>query len=203
MPRWTLRFNPTPADRFSAARPVATSLELTASRGETPKVEGRKLTSGAGSSLAEDQSRILRIGGIGKLRPDGVKEILQLQYSPQGTRRLLLSEEAPIDGGQGRAPDANTLISAGLGFCFMTQFGRFATIMKKQLDRYRILQHTHFSPGRDPGRPGVTDPVETHVYLDSSEAEDVARTVLDMSEQTCFLHALCRTPTETRVTVVD
>ena len=40
---------------------------------------------------------------------------------------------------------------------------------------------------------GVADPVETHVYLDTPEDEEFARTTLDMGEQTCFLHATCRT----------
>ena len=38
--------------------------------------------------------------------------------------------------------------------------------------------------------------VETHVYLDTREGMDFARRCLDMGEQTCFLHALYRTPLE-------
>ncbi len=62
-------------------------------------------------------------GATCTLRDDGMKEILQLQYSPHGTSFNFLSEEAPEHGGLGRAPDANSYISAGIGFCFMTQFG--------------------------------------------------------------------------------
>ena len=32
-------------------------------------------------------------------------------------------------------------------------------------------------------------------------AKNVARACLEMGEQTCFLHALCRTPLQTRVSV--
>jgi hypothetical protein len=49
--------------------------------------------------------------------------------------------------------------------------------------------------------PGSADPIETHVSLNTPEDDDFAREVLDMSEQTCFLHALCRTDTPTRITV--
>jgi hypothetical protein len=73
----------------------------------------------------------------------------------------------------------------------MTQFGRYASITRKRLDDYRIVQDTHFYPGED-GSPGWLDPVETHVYLDSPESVDFARQTLDMGEQTCFLHATCR-----------
>jgi hypothetical protein len=40
------------------------------------------------------------------------------------------------------------------------------------------------------------------VYLTSTEDEAFARRCLAMGEQTCFLHALCRTPLPTNVTVV-
>jgi hypothetical protein len=43
--------------------------------------------------------------------------------------------------------------------------------------------------------------VETHVYLDTPEGVEFARTIVDVSEQTCFLHALCRTDLRTRLRV--
>jgi hypothetical protein len=80
----------------------------------------------------------------------------------------------------------------------MTQFGRYATITKHRLDGYRIAQDMHLSAGR---RTGVMDPIETHVHLETPEGDDFARTVVDRSEQTCFLHALCRTQLEPKVTI--
>ena len=105
-------------------------------------------------------------------------------------------------GGQGRAPDAASYISAGIGFCFMTQLGRYAKIAKKDLSDYRVLQDTHFSLGgatANTGEAGSADPVETHVDLVSEEDDAFAQTALAMSEQTCFLHALCRTDIKTRI----
>ena len=84
----------------------------------------------------------------------------------------------------------------------MTQFGRYASIAKKELAAYRIVQDTHFSKGGASGGTGVAGtaaPVETHVYLETPEGDDFARQVLDMSEQTCFLHALCRTELKARL----
>ncbi len=153
------------------------------------EVEG---AGGVNSSLQEQQKRMLHVHGECTLRDDGVKEIEQNLLKPIGSDFGYLSDEAPEFGGQGLAPDAATYISAGVGFCFMTQFGRYAKIVKKPLNSYRIVQDTHFSARG----PGWADPVETHVYLNTGEDDDFARAALDMSEQTCFLHALCRTDLE-------
>lgn len=109
-------------------------------------------------------------------------------------------------GGRGRAPDAASYISAGIGFCFMTQLGRYAKILKKDLQEYRIIQDTHFSLGGasgGTGKPGEAAPIETHVYLKDGEDDEFARAVLDMGEQTCFLHAFCRTELKAKVRVTE
>lgn len=162
-----------------------------------------KYTSGESSSMAREQDRVLHLRGTMTLRDDGLKVVEVKLYSPQGSIFELLSEEPEGHGGRGRAPDAMTYVAAGIGFCFMTQFGRYAGIVGKELSDYRIVQDTHFSMGASSaggdgdttgtGDPARADPVETHVFLRSPEGEAFARDVLDMSEQTCFLHALCRT----------
>lgn len=200
--------HPDPGDHFDAAIPAAGSSDtkLVWPNGTTPKKEVAGGTATASSSLAAEQNRTLNIGGICTLRPDGMKEIVQLQYSPHGTSFTFLSEEAPGNGAKSRAPDANALISAGIGFCFMTQFGRFVSMLKLDLEEYRIVQDTHFSLGGasgKTGKQGEADPVETHVYLQTSESDDVAREMLDISEQTCFLHALCRTDLKPKVKIAE
>jgi hypothetical protein len=158
----------------------------------------------AGDSLAAEQSRLLHVRGIGTLREDGVKDVELHLYNPHGTVFRVLSDEAPEHGGRGLAPDAVSYISAGIGFCFMTQFGRYAKIVNKELRRYRILQDTHFSLGRasgGAGESGQADPVETHVYLDTGEDDEFAQRILDMAEQTCFLHALCKADLKTQVSI--
>ena len=195
-----------PAERdpdtdFDQARPGSGDWsDLIRRGGLTPKAEHSVTL--ANDSLAERQDRLLHLRGICTLRHDGVKEIEQQLYNPHGSIFRFLSDEAPSDGGAGRAPDAASYISAGIGFCFMTQFGRYAKIVRKQLDRYRIVQDTHFSlGGTGSGDPGRADPVETHVYLDTQEDDDFARTALDMAEQTCFLHAFCKTALKTKVSI--
>ncbi|MDJ1006997.1 MAG: OsmC family protein [Paracoccaceae bacterium] len=188
----------------AAPEPAPTDLTLIERRGMSPKKEVRKGTAAAASSLTDEQDRTLNPAAICTLHEDGIKEIEQHLYSPHGSIFRFLSEEAPSAGGQGRAPDAVSFISAGIGFCFMTQFGRMASMEKLDLPHYSIVQDTHFSLGGasgGTGKAGQADPVETHVHLQTSESDDVARDMLDVSERTCFLHAFCRTDLKTKLKV--
>ena len=169
---------------------------------EAEQVEG--VPGGAKTSLQEHQSRTLHVRGVCTVRGDGVKVIEQSLFAPIGSTFRYLSDEAPEFGGKGLAPDAATYLSAGIGFCFMTQLGRYADIMRRDLGDYRICQDTFFSPGGasgGTGSPGVASPVETHLYVDTGEDDEFARMLLDMGEQTCFLHALCRTEVRAKVRV--
>ncbi len=190
---------PDPGNHFAKAQPAPSNLALMEPVGPTPKKDVVKGTATGGSSLADEQDRRLNIGAVAELREDGLKDLQQMQYSPHGTSFRFLSSE------DGRAPDANTLISAGIGFCFMTQFGRFVSMLKLDLPDYRIVQDTHFSLGGasgGTGKAGEADPIETHVYLKTGESDETAREMLDISEQTCFLHAFCRTDLKTKLKVV-
>lgn len=196
---------PDPAPAFERVVPEPPSEPLLAKVGKTPRKEVAKGTAAGGSSLSDEQDRRLDIGAVATVRPDGVKEITQMTYSPHGSAFRFLSDEAPQNGGQGRAPDAASYISAGIGFCFMTQFGRFASMLGLDLPAYRIVQDTHFSLGGasgGTGQAGRADPVETHVFLETAESDEVAREMLGVSERTCFLHAFCRTDLKTRLRLV-
>ena len=171
-----------PLARFDRVEPEPGAEELLRKLRTADQVEGE---GGVESSLRPEQSRTLNARAVCTIRADGVKEIDQFLFKPVGSQFRLLSDEG------GRAPDAFSYLAAGLGFCFMTQLGRYAAITKRRLDGYRIVQDTHFSASG-----GQADPVETHVFLDGAEDADAARQMLDMGEQTCFLHALCRTDLE-------
>ena len=188
-----------PGNHFAKSIAEDNSLTLMKPVGPTPKKEVKRGTSSVAGSLAEEQDRRLNIGAVAIMREDGLKEIQQMQYSPYGTSFRFLSSE------DGRAPDANTLISAGIGFCFMTQFGRFVSMLNLDLPDYRIVQDTHFSLGGatgGTGKAGEAGPIETHVYLETSEPDQTAQEMLDISERTCFLHAFCQTDLKTRLKIV-
>lgn len=201
VPRLDAPAMPDPDARFETVMPAPGAWDELLVKGEmTPKTD--ETTSGAGSSLAEQQDRRLHIRVQCSLRADGVKVIHQSMFNPQGTQFRFLSDEAPENGGKGLAPDAAGYISAGIGFCFMTQLGRYAKIVKRDLKAYRIIQDTHFSLGgasAGTGKIGEAAAPETHVYIDSGEDGEFARTLLAMGEQTCFLHAFCRTALKTKI----
>ena len=161
----------------------------------------------AGDSLKEEQDRTLHLRGICTIRPDGIKQVEQQLFNPHGSTFTFLCEETVIEGKgncQSRAPDAASYIAAGIGFCFMTQFGRHAKITQKNLKNYQIIQDIHFSVGGatgGTGKAGSAAPVETHVYLETGEDDAFARNLLDMAEQTCFLHAFCKADLKAKVTV--
>jgi hypothetical protein len=196
---------PDPGDMFDRAQPMPGDWSgLIVRNGMSPKTE--ETVTLAGDSLKDEQDRTLHVRGICTLRPDGIKHIEQQLFNPHGSIFHYLCEEGSENGGKGRAPDAASYISAGIGFCFLTQLGRYAKIAKKALGSYRIIQDTHFSLGGASGRTGKqgdADPVETTLYIDSGEDDDFARAALDMSEQTCFLHAFCRTDLKAKVRITQ
>ncbi len=190
---------PDPAACFARAEPSAGDWSSVVRRaGKTPRLAHTVTL--ANDSLAEQQSRLLHVRGICTPRPDGVLEVEQRLYNPHGSIFRFLCDDA-ADGA--RAPDASSYVAAGVAFCFMTQFGRYAAIAKRKLEHCRVTQDLHWSAGAEAaaGGEGQAEPVETHVFVDSAEDDAFARTLLEMSEQTCFLHALCRTALQTEVTV--
>ncbi len=187
---------PDPAAYFAGAEPQTRTWSSTVRRGgKTPRLAHTVTL--ANDSLAEQQRRLLHVRGICTLRADGVLEVEQHLYNPHGSIFHFLCDAT--DGR--RAPDAASYVAAGIAFCFMTQFGRYAAIAKRKLEHCRVTQDLHWSPGADAAAEGEAEPVETHVFVDSAEDDAFARTLLEMSEQTCFLHALCRTALQTEVTV--
>jgi uncharacterized OsmC-like protein len=160
---------------------------------------------GDGGGLTETQNRLLHVRGACTVREDGVKEIVVQLRKPAGAAFRFLSDE-PQGDGSGRAPDAASYLAAGIAFCFMTQFGRYAAIARKSLENYRLVQDLHLPQGGASGGPGTVgsaDPVETHVFLETEHGEEFGQQALAMSEQTCFLHAMCRSALETRIRVLS
>lgn len=182
--------------RFDLLRPAPGTWEALLERGgPTPRTG--EADSGPGSSLAETQDRRLHVRAVCTLRDDGLKDIQQSMFNPQGTMFRFLSDP----DGQ-RAPDASAYVATGIGFCFMTQLGRYAKIARRDLQRYAIVQDIDFSQGGATGQTGHAGDASaprTTVSITSSEDADFARQLLKMGEQTCFLHALCRTALKTRI----
>ena len=149
---------------------------------------------GAGAALKDEQKRTLLIRSRVTLRADGVHQVRVQIHRPIGSIFQFIVDENTSGKSVARAPDGLSYVSAGIAFCYMTQLGRYAQISKKDVEHYSIVQDNRFD--RVAGR---TFPVDTHVYLDTTEDEDSCRTIARMAEQTCFLHAACRMSNETRL----
>jgi len=154
---------------------------------------------------ASDQKRKLQVRAVLRLREDGLKTIQTQCIQPSGGSVFnFLSDDSLAFGGQGRAPTGLDYISAGVSFCFMTQLGRFAGIVKQDLQSYGIVQDSCFSlPGGSAhlDKVATAESVDTHVFLTSDAGDEANRVLVDMGEQTCYLHACYRGVSKTRLLI--
>ncbi len=160
---------------------------------------------GAGSSLQAEQKRTLHVHGDANWLGDMLMESVVHLYKPIGSSFRFVSDETKTQGGKASAPPPLAYLSAGIGFCYMTQLGRFAHIKKQALDSYRIVQKSAFQFSGDSrvGSRGATiEPVDTRVFLDAQFAEDDdGPRLVRMGQQTCFLHAAMRGEHPSRISV--
>ena len=151
--------------------------------------------------LSDVQKRKVHVRGVGSLRADGLRDIEVACFVPIGSVFSFISDDSELVGGQGRAPSGLAYLSAGLTFCFMTQLGRYASVAKQKMSSYQIVQDTTFSlPSGAKGAGELESfPVDTHVFIGTEENGEKTQKLLDMGEQTCYLHAACRSAIKTRI----
>jgi uncharacterized OsmC-like protein len=189
---------------FDAARPDAGAdfpRDIIMKLGAAQSVLG--VEGGAGSSLRSEQKRTLHVRGIATLRVDGLTETRVQLFKPIGSSFRFLCDLEHSGGGR-RAPSPLEYLSAGVAFCYLTQIGRYATIMKHDLERYAIAQRMAFGHASGDGAattPPSADAVRTHVEIVTAADDATVRKIVDMGERTCFLHAAARTPLKTRIRI--
>ncbi len=152
---------------------------------------------GAGSSLRSEQKRTLHIHTEALLREDGLKELEISLIKPIGSSFKFISDETSED-----APPSLAYLSAGVGFCYMTQLGRYAKIVKLGLNSYSIVQDNIFMISgsvRDENLRTSAKSVDTHLFVNLEGSDQDAQRLLKMGEQTCFLHAAMRTSIRTKL----
>jgi len=128
---------------------------------------------------------MLHVRGIVSQGENGLLECRVQLLKPIGSTFRFLCDYQHVTA----APPPLAYLSAGVGFCFMTQVGRYATIVKQNLHAYRIVQDNAFT--FDQGEV-MAHPVDTHLFVEMDEDASAAQQLLSMSEQTCFLHAAMR-----------
>lgn len=92
------------------------------------------------------------------------------------------------DAGAAGAPSSAVLMAAGIGFCYMTQLGRYAHAVKRPIRDYRMIQAIDVPlPGSDGSQTPV---IGTKLFVDLDERdEDFARELTYSGKRTCFLHS--------------
>jgi len=159
---------------------------------------------GAGSSLKAEQRRTLHVRGEARLT-EGLQMEAQVRLlKPIGSTFCFRADETPALGGAGLAPPPLAYVSAGVGFCYMTQLGRYAHIEQWPLDSYAIVQDNAYgSVGAlaDGGLRSSATPFRTHVFVRSGQSDAEARRLVVVGERTCFLHAAMRGAFPSRVRI--
>jgi len=108
---------------------------------------------------------------------------------PVGSHFAFKSDEL---GASGVAPSGLAYQAAGISFCYMTQLLRYAEYLKYKVSAIRLTQFNPYGLSgnmADGTLEGVAGPVDTHLFLDGEEPDDVMQQLLIMGARTCYLHA--------------
>lgn len=116
-----------------------------------------------------------------------------------GAAFRITCDERP-DGGE--APSGLAVMAAGIAFCYMTQFTRYIEHRKHKVRAIRFVQTLPFTLAgslADGTLAGGLEPVDTHVFLHAEEPDEVMQNLLEVAENTCYLHAALRNSLPGRV----
>ena len=105
----------------------------------------------------------------------------------------------------GSAPTGLACIAASIAFCYMTQFTRYIEHRKHKVRAIRFVQTLPFTltgNALDGSLVGGLEPVDTHVFLNADEPDEVLQNLLEVAENTCYLHAALRSTLPSRVSLV-
>jgi hypothetical protein len=133
--------------------------------------------------------------------PDAAAGVWAATVHPAGPGarfRIRCDERADAEG----APAALAHAAAGIAFCYMTQLTRYIEHRKHKVRQVRMVQTLPFTLAGAAAagtlRGGV-EPVDTHVFLNAEEPDEVMQNLLEVAENTCYLHAALRSAIPSRV----
>ena len=173
------------------ARPPTDGIITKVKEAETVQgVEG-----GAGSSLKAEQKRTLHVHGEARSTDGMAMETDIRLFKPIGSSFRFHCDETAENGGAESAPSPLAYVGAGVGFCYMTQLGRYAHILKKGLASYSLIQDNGFRYDGSAAEGTwfvAGEPFDTQVFMESDDGHAVAADFVRTSERTCFLHAAMR-----------
>ncbi len=133
-------------------------------------------------------------------REDGVVATTVYPTSPGSRFRIRCDERTDDVVG----PSGLACVAAGIAFCFLTQFTRYIEYRHHKVRAIRLVQETPFtlsSNGADFLAGGI-EPVDTHVFLNAEDPDEVMQNLLEVAENTCYLHAALRGAAPSRIEAV-
>ncbi len=104
-------------------------------------------------------------------------------------------DERTAGSGSNAAPSGLASIAAGIAFCYMTQFTRYIEHRSHKVRAIRFVQTLPFTlagSAADGSLRGGLEPVDTHVFLHAEEPDAVMQNLLEVAENTCYLHSALR-----------
>ncbi len=117
-----------------------------------------------------------------------------------GASNFALKSDERVDGDM--APSGLALLSAGIGFCYMTQLSRYIEYQKMAIRGVRLVQYTPYTLDVDDGHlRGGAEPADTHLFLSGDEDTDTFERLMKIAEVTCYLHKTMSDALEPKVTV--
>ena len=149
-----------------------------------------------GSGLDTVQNRRNRVSATARVTADGS---IVGETGIARPKAGVFAYRGSSDAGAPTAPSSAVLLAAGIGFCFMTQLGRYAAAVKRPVHDYRMIQAIDIPlPG---AAPGTTPVIGTALFLNLDSADpDFARDVMHSGRRTCFLHSTLQSNLRCRVT---
>jgi uncharacterized OsmC-like protein len=148
---------------------------------------------------AEVTARTIRVI-TGNSRFAGLNGICEVDayLSLPGVSHFAIKADERPDGDE--APCGLSHIAAGIVFCYMTQISRYIEHMKLDIHGTRIVQLAPYGLGAD--RRGGAEPVDTHLFFNGEEGDEMHERLMLIAARTCYLHATLAAALEPEVIVI-
>lgn len=99
---------------------------------------------------------------------------------PGMSRFSLISDESETQS----APSGLGLMSAGIGFCYLTQLMRYVEAQKFDIHNARLVQFNPYMPGTK----AQAGDIDTHLFLSGNAPDEAHLNLLSIAARTCFMH---------------
>ena len=149
---------------------------------------------------SEGRVQIVIPGASSPIDSDG---LIATTVTPRAGHAFRITCNESANGGS--APTGLACIAASIAFCYMTQFTRYIEHRKHKVRAIRFVQTLPFTltgNALDGSLVGGLEPVDTHVFLHADEPDEVLQNLLEVAENTCYLHAALRSTLPSRVSLV-